>query len=86
MPKKTKHIHRYTRVKLGKDYIVYTCNLPDCAHYIPISLVSGKLCLCNKCGEQMFMSKRAMTLKKPHCSGCTKRKDEDVIGVLEEIL
>ena len=81
-----KHIHRYQRGKLGNNgYIIYKCNLPTCNHYISKDLVSGKLCLCNRCGDEMIMDREAMTLAKPHCKDCTISK-KPKLGKLKNVI
>lgn len=74
----TRHVHRYQRKRLGadKNYTVYACNLPGCNHYLERTLVKGKLSLCNRCGTPMIMTPFQLTLAKPHCLDCTRRKDE----------
>lgn len=71
-----KHIHKYQRAKLGKNYVVYRCILPDCGHYIRRELAEGKLSICNRCGEVMTMGKLQINLAKPHCNECTQTKKE----------
>lgn len=84
---KKSHLHKYKRKDLGKGYMVYMCTEPSCTHYIRVDLAEGKLCKCNRCGEPMIMSKKAMQLAKPHCDDCTKpRVDRADINALNEIL
>lgn len=67
------HIHRYEKTILGKNnYVVFRCNLPNCAHYVNSKLVEGKITLCNRCGEEMILDKRAMKFVKPYCVNCVK--------------
>ena len=66
-----RHIHRYEKKVLGrKGYTVFACNLPDCKHYIAANLAEGKRTICNRCGGEMILDKRAMRLVKPHCADC----------------
>lgn len=74
MSKRILHLHKYKKVNLGNNYLVFKCIKPDCSHYIRMDLVEGKLCECNRCGEPMMMNKISMQLTKPHCTECTKRK------------
>ena len=83
---KTNHLHKYKRVKLGKTYTVYKCMKPACNHYIRVELVEGKLCECNRCGEMMLMTKKAMQLAKPHCDDCTKSFKKLEINSLAKFL
>ena len=69
-------LHRYIRVNIGskKEYIVYRCQNFGCNHYIPKKLAPGKLCACNRCGNEMELDSRAMLLEKPHCITCVQSK------------
>lgn len=87
MPKKyPNHLHKYKRKKLGKDYLVYICIVPGCNHYIPVILAENKLCACNRCGKPMILTKKALTLAKPHCEECTKKtKTSEDLDALTEM-
>ena len=75
---KSNHIHKYKKIKLGKDrsYLVYKCIKPGCSHYIPLVQALNAICECSKCGNLMVIGKaqlygsggRAMT--NPHCVDC----------------
>jgi len=83
-----KHTHRYERVNIGveKDYYVYRCTLPDCAHYVPETLVVGKKAICWRCGEE-FVLRKDLLFKKPHCENCIERKtDEATKEKLDKLL
>ena len=99
MPRNPNHLHKYKKVNISrknpdKPYWVYKCQLPTCAHYIPLELAEGKLCICNRCGEVMMISKKTMTqsgggpMALPHCNDCTKSKKdtamEDAVRVYSE--
>lgn len=72
MSKYQEHAHRYTRVRLGKkDYIVFRCVRPGCAHYIRQELVIGKIAQCWRCDDEFVMNQKTALLKKPHCAKCT---------------
>lgn len=73
-PRSQKHIHRYVRKVLGKDYVVYACSLPECTHYMSEALMDGKLTICCRCGEtcQMRRDERGNFKHKPHCIQCTR--------------
>lgn len=75
---KTNHIHKYKKVNLSRDkddpFFVFKCIIPTCTHYISVKLAEGKLCICNRCGEPMILNKVSVTLTKPHCNNCTKRR------------
>ena len=80
---KIKHTHRYERATLGKDYVIFKCNLPGCTHYISKILAKGRMTLCNRCNEPMILNAAAMQFKKPHCLDCTKKKNEMSEHILE---
>jgi hypothetical protein len=87
MPKIAKHIHKYERVVLGKrGYTVFRCILPGCGHYIREELATGKMAICNRCENVFIMDKVAITLKKPHCLDCTKRKDNADFDIFKEMV
>ena len=82
-----KHIHRYEKTILGKNnYIIFRCNLPSCPHYVSAKLAEGKLTLCNRCGEQMLLDKRAMRFVKPYCVNCVQIKKKDIHEKILEFL
>jgi len=85
MPKKSSHLHRFKKVTLGKKFVVFKCQLPDCTTYYRIELVEGKLCECNRCGKPMVMTKIAMTLTKPHCPDCTRGVSDPESDALTEL-
>jgi len=73
-----KHIHKYQRKKLARNYKVYACALPDCSHYISADLIVGKKTICWVCGRVTIIYKDSNgVLARPHCKTCTKRKTED---------
>lgn len=81
------HTHRYEKVILGKNnYVVFRCNLPNCNHYIAEKLALGKVTICNRCGFQMLLDKRAMRLTKPHCVDCIQVRKKDEHDKLLEFL
>jgi hypothetical protein len=72
MSKHQEHAHRYVRIKLGKkDYKVFRCVRPGCAHYIRQELVVGKIAQCWRCDDEFVMNQKTAQLKKPHCAKCT---------------
>ena len=73
-----KHIHKYYRKRMGKDYKVYACALPDCSHYIAADLIVGKKTVCWVCGRVTIVYRDSNgVLARPHCKSCTKRKTEE---------
>ena len=68
-------IHKYERTKLGKKYIIFRCMIPNCSHYIPESLIKGRISICWRCGEQFVIDREAAELARPHCKDCTKPKE-----------
>lgn len=80
-----KHIHQYRRAKLGKEYEIYKCAIPGCAHYISSDLIIGKKNVCWRCGDVHFIVRK---LAKPHCPKCTKSsevREESYREIREEI-
>ncbi len=81
---KTQHLHKYEQIALGrKNYRVFRCLLPNCAHYIGFNLAKGKECVCNRCDSPMILDARAMRLQKPHCLLCVNRKDNSITKLAE---
>lgn len=92
MSKKNKHIHKYVRRKL-RDAIVYACVLPGCPHYILPEFLEGRIALCNRCPDKIFViTKAAAKLEKPHCEDCyretnfTRKDKKEELKKLESIL
>lgn len=90
------HLHRYRKVNLarnkGDEYLVYKCMKPLCSHYLPLILVEGKVCECNRCGEPMVITKYTLTSSgnkpqaRPHCQTCTKSRKQDDVAALADFL
>ncbi len=82
-----KHIHRYEKTVMGKNgYTVFRCNLPNCMHYVAAKLAEGKATICNRCGSEMILDRRAMKFVKPYCVDCVKvRKSKSHDKLLEFI-
>ena len=84
------HPHMYKRGWLGrpkKSSQIYKCIEPGCTHYLRMNMALNALCKCNRCGEMMILTKKAMTLAYPHCDDCTVRKPshDKLKGILEEM-
>lgn len=86
MAKTANHLHKYKRMNLGNGYLVYKCIEPGCSHYIRTDLAFNALCACNRCGNAMVMTKKAMTLARPHCEDCTKTKEKVDLSKISEFL
>lgn len=87
MTKKPGHLHIYKRVKLGKNYLVYKCQVPGCAHYRQVELCENARIACYICKQEMVLTKDKMELAKPHCDSCTKRTHkQQELDVLNQIL
>lgn len=81
-----KHIHKYVRIKLGKNKrIEFKCALPTCVHHIKPELAVGRLSQCNRCGVPFILTKVALTRAKPHCDACTIGRDTK-LDTIEELL
>jgi hypothetical protein len=76
--KTTAHLHKYERITLGKNYVVFRCILPQCSHYVRKELAKGKACLCNRCNNAMVLDTQAMSYQKPHCKSCTEHRDSSI--------
>lgn len=65
---------------MGKDkkYIVFSCTLPECNHYLPEKLAIGKASVCWACNEKMILKKPLRA--KPTC-GCKTRPKVEVAKV-----
>jgi hypothetical protein len=94
--KSQNHIHRYKKVNLSrekdKEYLVYKCVKPLCSHYVPIALVEGQMCECNKCSEPMLITKKVLThssnkpMARPHCPNCIVRKNAKQVAALADFI
>ena len=70
-----KHYHTLERlVGKSKRRDIYRCIHPDCTYYGPASFLEGKYAICKLCGTRYVLTKRALTLKLPHC-GCKTAGD-----------
>lgn len=89
MPKKREeHTHKYMRIILGRksrNYRIYRCVLPGCAHYVNAELIGGMDCICWRCDKE-FTIPRRKPLKKPHCMQCTERKKPLSLNLAEKML
>ncbi len=75
---KNEHIHKYMRVLLGDNYIVFKCMLPGCPHYVRKELFMGRKSLCWRCGGIFIISQKNLEQKKVHCKGCKRKKHESL--------
>jgi len=80
---KTKHVHKFKRLKYKSGNIIFFCALPDCSFKTNISLALGKRSLCWRCGEPFIMNEYSLRLSKPHCDGCHKPKIDNSMIVTE---
>ncbi len=76
--------HKYVRIKMGKfKKPWFKCSIAGCSHHIRPELAIGRMSICNRCGEEMVLTKLNMQLAKPHCDDCTVRKDKKVDKIKE---
>lgn len=75
---KTKHTHKLKRITYKSGNTMYFCVL-DCNFKISPALALGKKSICWRCGHEFIMSEYSLRLAKPHCEGCHKPKNADVI-------
>lgn len=91
-----RHIHRYTRIDLSRDknkprVWVMRCNLPRCNSYtfmktkMSCPALKGKEALCNRCGEEFLLNKRALQMANPCCDGCVLKKDDNKKSALDKL-
>jgi hypothetical protein len=76
---KKNHVHKYERTKLGnKGYEIYKCRLPDCPHYVPVAVATGRLSLCwAGCGNAVMLTTEMVDHDKvwrPFCDSCRKSR------------
>jgi len=76
-----KHVHKYERTELGKKgYEIYKCRLPDCPHYVPVAIATGRLSLCwANCGNAVMLTQEMVNHDKvwrPLCDTCKKLRAE----------
>ena len=78
MRKKANHYHKYKKMTLGKDYLVYQCQLPGCPHYISARLIANKIAMCYRCNKPFVVSpdmvRKGEEMLKLHCKDCTKTR------------
>ena len=70
-----KHIHTYGRWMKRGDEMQYKCLVPKCTHYMPRSLLIGKLGLCSICGEEVIMDWKQLQRAKSLCLKCQNTKE-----------
>jgi hypothetical protein len=87
-----KCLHRYKKLLLGEDYLVYKCQKPGCSHYISAKLIPGKVAECWRCGNAFVvtpnMVRKGKEVLKLHCPDCTRgRKKMEIVSdaLLERI-
>ena len=86
MTKKSRHTHRFVRVKTQKGTFIYKCDLPGCSYYIHAYIAEGRKSVCYRCGNEFFLNKANMDLARPHCADCTERKDDSTFDQFKELV
>jgi len=66
----SEHVHKYKKVTMGKNFVVYKCVLPGCTHYVRSELAVGRFSLCWMCEGQFVMTEISATRLKPKCQSC----------------
>lgn len=71
---RSKHIHQYKRVNLGRDrpYLVYKCVKPGCSTYLRPELLEGKFAECPRCDSTFIVERHMLELVTLHCDNCTQ--------------
>ncbi|HEY4698981.1 MAG TPA: hypothetical protein VIH27_01220 [Nitrososphaerales archaeon] len=83
----TKHIHRYVRIKIGRNQrIEYKCSIPGCTHHVREELAIGRESLCYRCGNVFFLDKENMKLTRPRCINCKQSSNQTIIDKLAELV
>ena len=81
MKKLPNHLHKYRKVKMGKnkDYLVYSCQDPGCSHYISPTLLVGKIARCYLCNEAFVIDREQIRKGqlKLRCNACKKGTKHD---------
>jgi hypothetical protein len=74
-----KHTHQYRRQKIGKakNYIIYRCMRPGCAHYIAEDFIEGRRSICWRCDEEFTITHKLLRIK-PVCEKCKLARKEGV--------
>jgi RNA polymerase-binding transcription factor DksA len=42
--------------------------------------------LCNRCGDEIILTKLNMVLAKPHCEDCTRKRKESTADKLKDLI
>jgi hypothetical protein len=86
-----KHIHKYRRMRVGKqrDYPIYRCFKPGCPHYISEDHIINRESICWRCDKPFFITLKLKGLK-PICQDCKDGKKSEAKAVegfsLEDML
>lgn len=85
-----RHVHKYILKDVGinKEHLVYACALPDCTHYLQLSMALGKSTICWKCLKECKLDAFTVSRRrvKPRCPPCRGDKPEEVkIEVKKEL-
>ena len=79
--------HKYIKVRIGKfKKPWFKCSIAGCVHHIRPELAEGRRTICNRCGEDMVLTKLNMQLARPHCDDCTKRKAKPTEDKIAELI
>lgn len=69
--------HRYRRTELGKNkYVVYSCILTNCTHYLSKSLMLGKESLCHRCDGTLILTQEHLRDERNilSCDNCLRER------------
>lgn len=70
---KTKaHTHKYKLVHQypGQPTKVYRCMLPNCRHFLQLTMIEGQLSVCWACANDFVIKGRAIGKVRPICDSC----------------
>lgn len=86
MSKKQNHVHKYKKIKWGKNKtIIWRCMLPGCSHYIHDEMIRNRKSICWGCSAVFTMNPDKMRRVKPKCDAC-QHKGDPILGRLDSLL
>jgi len=85
--KKAEHIHKYQRIKWGKNgTVVWRCMLTNCNHYLHPEMVRNRVSLCWKCLKPYVLTPEKMLRERPKCDGCRSKGSDEFMTQVDNLL